>query len=137
MAGAEVLRNLPLFADLSLPELRLVHDLSKTETIAANTSLIVEGLPASALFVLLEGTVEGVDRSDQVRARFKLGESVGDLGLVDGGGANLTVVSRTSVRLLRLDYHPLRMLLDQHPLLANRVFRVLLKQLAQRLRAMS
>src|SRR5581483_3338230 len=94
-----------------------------------------EGEPSDGAFVILEGTVRVLVRSRDSRL-IQLGvagpgDTMGELGALDGGPRSATAVAETDVKALFLRREAFSELLLKHPEQALRLMRVL----AARLRA--
>jgi signal transduction histidine kinase len=93
-----MLRRLPLFAGLSDEDLERLHDMAQVFFVPAGHTLIEEGTPGDALYIILNGEIEITKREGErevVLATRGAGEFLGEMSLFQQG-------SRTaSVRTLR------------------------------------
>jgi predicted MFS family arabinose efflux permease len=101
----DVLRRLALFADASRSTLYAVADQAEELVLPPLTTLVRQGDPSDALYVLLDGTVDvladtagGTVPLRTMRAPAYLGE----IGLLHGGPRTATVVTATDVRVWRI-----------------------------------
>ena len=112
--------------------LQLTKDAARRSLLRGEV-LIQQGAPASAMYFLLSGEL-GVALSDPAAepiAVIKSGETVGELGVLDGSVASAWVVARTDCELLSLDEEGFwRLLHASHAFAIN-----LLVKLSERLRA--
>jgi tetratricopeptide (TPR) repeat protein len=135
MEGFDLLKRLPLFEELSLGELKELYHLCVVADLPPRAPLIMAGVPAEALFVLLDGSVEVRNPGDpQPLAKLGAGAFVGEMSLIDDGPASADVVTTTTTRVLRLERDGFRRVLGTQEHTANRIYKVFLKVLVERLR---
>ena len=135
MEGFELLHSLPLFAEVSLPELKSLYHLCEVKNVAAGEAVIRAGAPADALSIVIAGQL-------QVRAPGATvpisvvgpGQHVGDMSFVDDGAAAVDVVAVAPSRLLRLEKDGFRQVLHTQDGLALRIYRAINQVLTARLR---
>ena len=94
---ADVLKELPLFADLSRKDRETIASLMDEASFPQGSTLIAQGQPNDRFFVLLEGEAD-VNISGQLRQTQKAGTFFGEISMQRGGAATATVVARTPVR---------------------------------------
>jgi predicted MFS family arabinose efflux permease len=100
-AKLDVLRGLPIFAPLSLAALEHVASgLTETRYPAA-TTIIREGDPGEAFFVVIDGTAEVIER-EQHQADLGPNASFGEVALIRGLPCPATVRTTTDVTAYRL-----------------------------------
>lgn len=133
MEGFDALRRIPLFAELSLPELKAIHHLCVAVDVPAGVRLVEAGLPSPALWILLGVTAE-VRGGHTTVAHIEPGDHVGDMGLFDDAPAEVDVVALTSGRCLRLDKPAFRDAMAASDAFALRIHRGLFRSLRDRLR---
>jgi MFS family permease len=96
-----VLRGLPIFAPLSLAALEHVAaGLTETRYAAAAT-IVREGDPGDAFFVVTDGTAEVIERG-QHQADLETGASFGEIALIRGVPSPATLRATTGVTVYRL-----------------------------------
>jgi tetratricopeptide (TPR) repeat protein len=134
MEGFELLKDLPLFADLSLSELKGIYHLCDIKNAPAGLTLIAAGQPAPALFVVMSGEIEVKTPSGDHVTMLGIGQHAGEMSLVDDGPATVDVVTASACRVLRLDKRGFRDALAGNDGLSLRVMRVFLRVLTERLR---
>jgi tetratricopeptide (TPR) repeat protein len=135
MEGFDALKALPLFAPLSLPELKAVHHLCTVVTLSTQELLIEAGAPSPALWIVLEGGLVVSASSGAEVAQVGRGGHVGEMGLFDDAPASVDVVVAAAGRALRLDRRGFRDMIAANDALAARVYRVLFTTMRDRLRA--
>jgi tetratricopeptide (TPR) repeat protein len=134
MEGFDFMKRLPLFEELSLPELKSVYHLCEIKTFAPGSVLIADGQPAPALFIVLEGQLQVRAGSGEVIATLAVGAHAGEMSLIDDGPATASVTASLPTRTLRLDRRGFKDVLAAQDGLALRVTRVMLRVLVARLR---
>lgn len=107
-----MLGRLPLFAELSHPQLEQVARLARDREYADGHELIRQGAVGREFFVLIDGTVE--IRVDGKRVhRLGPGEFFGELSLLTGDRRNASVVATSRVHVLVIDERAFDVLLDK------------------------
>jgi CRP/FNR family transcriptional regulator len=125
---AEVLRRVPLFADLSETELKFLAERAVPRRYAPGELIFSEGDPCPGLFVIESGSVRLFKTSsggrEQVLAIEKSGNSIAELPVFDGGKYPASAAAVEEAHLLfvsRQDFHSLCL---THPKVALKVLRV-------------
>jgi CRP-like cAMP-binding protein len=133
----DVLRNLPLFSEMSLDELRAIHQIAERCTFSPGEVLIEQDWPASNVLVILSGTVivsQASAAGEAVLAELGTGASVGEMALVDEGPTSARVRAKTSVSAFRWPMDRLRSHLNTHERTALSLLKVISRTLSVRLR---
>jgi CRP/FNR family transcriptional regulator, cyclic AMP receptor protein len=134
MDGFDVLKDLPLFAMLSLTELKSLYHLCEVVTVLPGQVLIRGGLAAEALFVVMDGELEVKTPAGDHVTMLGIGQHAGEMGLLDDAPAGVDVVARAPGRVLRLDRRGFQDALAGNDALALRVMKVFVRVLTERLR---
>jgi signal transduction histidine kinase len=112
----EQLRASPLLAELPDEMLATLLEAAPEQTLVAGETLLLEGEPASALYVVLEGELavtKRLDDTDVLLAVCGPGELLGELSMVHGRPRSATVRGVTPARLLRIEPDTLAQLLTE------------------------
>lgn len=125
----ERLGEVSVFRALSRQDLEVLERSADTASVAAGTRLVREGEVGREFFVLLSGEVSVVVAGDEV-ARLKQGQWFGELAIIDPAPRDATVTAMTDCELLVIDARRFRPLLEEVPVLANKI----MVSLARRLR---
>jgi CRP/FNR family cyclic AMP-dependent transcriptional regulator len=131
-AKVELLRNVPLFSDLSTKELMSLSRLMDEIDLKPGTVIIREGNTGGEFFIVLEGTIE-VKRKGRRLARLGPGDYLGEIALIDHGPRTATAMVETDARLLVLASREFHSMLASDPRIENKILRTL----AARVRDMS
>jgi CRP/FNR family transcriptional regulator len=125
---AEVLRRVPLFADLSDTEIKFLAERAVPRRYAAGELVFTEGDECPGLFVIDSGNVRIFKSSaggrEQVLAIEKPGNSIAELPVFDGGNFPASASAVDDAQLLfvsKQDFHSLCLV---HPKVALKVLRV-------------
>jgi CRP/FNR family transcriptional regulator, cyclic AMP receptor protein len=125
----EVLRRVPLFAELSASELSSLSERVSLLRMAAGEVVFLEGARCGGLLIVMEGAVRVVKTAasgrHQLLAIERPGSSLGEVSVFDGGPYSATAIAETDVALLRVDAREFRSLCAAHPEIAMKVIRVL------------
>jgi CRP-like cAMP-binding protein len=117
----EVLKQVPLFAELSRSELRTVASLADELDVPAGTALTLEGETGREFFVLVEGVAQ-VEEDGQVVRTLGRGDFIGEISLLTRGPRTATVTAVVPSRLLVLTDRAFRRLADTIPSFAARTW---------------
>ena len=125
----DLLRRVPLFADLGSNELQEIEQLADEIDVAAGTELTHEGGTGHEFFVIIDGRAR-VEHDGRRLATLGAGDFLGEIALIDGKPRTATVVTDEPTRLLVLGHREFNSLLDTRPRVRLRI----LEALATRIR---
>ena len=129
------LKQVPLFATLSLDQLEAVHQITRETSYLKGETIVREGDPGGELYLLLEGTVQAWKSFGTPQARWLNTISAvsyfGEMAILDDEPRSATVVAVERARLLSLDGRSLKELIHQMPEISFEIFR----ELTSRVRA--
>ena len=141
MDGFEFIQSAPLFRDLSLEELKMVHDHCETRRFEAGQVLIEQDQASSGLLVLRRGTARvvrvGPHRQEELLARLGPGSPVGEMSLVDDSPTSARVVAESEVKAFHISREKFAQLLASSDAMALKLYRFFAFTLAKRLRVTS
>ena len=114
---AVALAGVPIFAGFSARHLnRLAGDTDELSFMPGQ-SIVMEGEPGEALFVVLAGQGKVIRGGKRV-GRVLPGDFFGELSAIDGGPRSASIVAETPMNVLRLFRHTLTRLIDEEPQVA-------------------
>jgi len=116
----ELLRSVPLFADLDAQSLDAVGVLAREVERPAGTRIMVEGEPGDACYVVIEGTIR-VERASGTVRSMSAGGFLGEIALLEGGARTATATCVDDCRLLAIQRHEFERLMAAMPHLERRV----------------
>lgn len=116
----ERLAQLVTFEGVSRRALKRLAMLADEVDLDAGAHLSEQGHVASQAFVVVEGTVV-VERDGGEVASLGPGAVVGEVALLEHTARNATLVARTSVQLLVFGVREFEALLEEFPVLAERI----------------
>ncbi len=116
----DLLRGVPLFADLDDRSLQAVGVLAREVSLPAGSTLMAEGQPGDAFFVIVDGTVR-IEKGGRPIRSMTAGGFLGEIALLDGRPRTATAVCVTDCRLLRLEPHEFDRLLETFPAVHEKV----------------
>jgi CRP/FNR family cyclic AMP-dependent transcriptional regulator len=126
----EMVRKVPMFAELDVDELRWVADLATGFEVPAGSVLLERGQPGSGMFIITEGTV--VVELPKGPVELGPGEFVGELPLLADGITRIARVrARTPVKGLAISRMAFQELLERQPRVAVGMLPVLARRLAE------
>jgi CRP/FNR family cyclic AMP-dependent transcriptional regulator len=127
----------PIFRDFEGSDIEALAALGDERAFEAGASVVKEGEPADAMYVVKSGVLEvcrivgGVSKSINL---LSAGEFFGEMALIDGSPRSADVVAKESAVLLRLSRDAFMTLKKEHPATALKIADVLLKTLSFRVR---
>ena len=125
----EVLRRVPLFADLSKREAQQIARVFKERRFAAGETVVREGSEGAAFFVIESGEAS-VTVGGKERAALKPGDYFGEIALIDEGARMATITAVSELVCYGLTYWDFRPLVLKNGTIGWK----LLQSLAKRLR---
>lgn len=138
MPGYEVMKQLPLFADLSLDEMKALYNICQQVTFQPGEIIIEQGHPGTGLVLTREGHMQVskvlAGGQETVLARLPPGRFVGEMALVEDVPTSARVKALDTVRALKIDKQRFESFMFDNDRIALRVYRSFVKTLAERLR---
>lgn len=137
MEGFEYLSTLPLFAPLSLSELKQLYQITETIKFSDGDYLIKEDQPGEALFIVRSGFVDVLSEKGGTRNVFATlpdGVHVGEMSLFDESKTSASVVAKDDVLVFKIPKTSFNKLLSSNDCMARKVYLIFIKTLSERLR---
>jgi len=131
-----LLREIPIFADLSPEDLKLVAETAREEWYPQNTVIFHQGDDGNMMFVIVDGQLQvlrSANGIEQVLAQRGSGDFVGEMAIIESAQRSATLRTQTNVRLLALDGETFKGILRERPDVSFAV----LRSISRRLREMS
>jgi CRP-like cAMP-binding protein len=127
-AKLELLKSVPLFADLSKRELESVATIADELDLPEGRELTREGDRGSEFIVIAEGSAE-VRRRGRTINMLRSGDFLGEISVITGAPRTATVTTTSPSRVLVLTSSAFRKLLRDTPSLQLKVLDTLAKRL--------
>jgi CRP/FNR family transcriptional regulator, cyclic AMP receptor protein len=130
----ELLRRVPIFAEIEPAKLKLLAFMSERVGFDPGKSLVQQGDPADAAYLIIDGHAEVVLETPAgpvVVATLGANETVGEMGILGDVPRNATVRAKDRVIVLRISKEPFMRMVREFPNMAVSIMR----ELAQRLDA--
>ncbi len=140
MDGFEVIKDTPLFRELSLDEAREFYDRADRRKFAAGEVLIEQDQPGQGLFVIKSGAAKVLKVSAQGAtelARLGAGSPLGEMSLFDASPTSARVVADGDGEVFVLPRQRFEELVRSSDQLALKIYRVFIQILSERLRKAS
>ena len=128
MALAFQLRDIPLFAELTLEEILPVAEISSERSYEAGDTIFEEGAEAHHMYLITAGGVE-VLRDGARLATLAAGECFGEMAIVDKTTRSATIRAIEATKVVVTPRDDFADLLDLYPALARGVVTVLVRRL--------
>ena len=138
--GYGFLKALPMFAELSLPDMKALYRICTEATFAPGENVIQIGQPGAGLFVIVDGMVEvfgGPDASSRLLNTMGAGAYVGEISLVRDEPTSARVTARAAVKALFVSRKAFSDYLYNNTAAALCIYRLFTLNLAERVRALS
>jgi len=119
------LRDVPLFKGFSIMEMTLIAQIAEDIGFEAGHVLFKIGDPGDALYIILEGRVDLVDRSGKRLTIARPPQSFGEVSLLDNRGRAATAVCIDDCRFLRISGSDFQELLEEYPILYKNIVFIL------------
>jgi CRP/FNR family cyclic AMP-dependent transcriptional regulator len=125
----DLIRNVPLFAELNRREVATLAKLLEEVDVPAGRVIIRQGRRGSEFFIILDGRVR-IERDGNVLSELGPGDFLGEIALVDGRPRTASAITEEPSRLFVLSSQSFNSMLRLHPAVESKVLRAL----AQRVR---
>ncbi len=128
-----LLREVPLFAELSPDDLKQIADVAREQLYSDGATLCREGEEGNEMYVLAAGQVRVVKASngmEKVLATRRVGDFIGEMAIVESAPRFATVRAEGEVRALVIDGDAFKAILRDRP----EVSLAVLRRLSRRLR---
>lgn len=131
----ELLRAVPLFSELSAPELERIAQVAVPRSFPADTRIFQEGDPGDSCYIVRTGscrvTREHPDGRAITLANLGPGAIFGELAMLDGEARSASVEATEQTELLALPAGDLRALLREHPEMGEKLIVALTRRLRE------
>jgi tetratricopeptide (TPR) repeat protein len=134
------LKSLPMFADLSLPDMKALYRSCTLHNFAPGQHLIEAGQPAGGLLLIVDGQVEvfaGNDADARLLNTMGVGGYVGEISLVQDAPTSARVTASSPTKTLFVSRDAFNAYVYSSPAAALSIFRLFTVNLAERVRALS
>jgi CRP/FNR family transcriptional regulator, cyclic AMP receptor protein len=131
----ELLRRVPLFTELSDPELQRISQVAIPRSFPRDTRVFHEGDPGDACYIVRTGscrvTREHPDGRAITLANLGPGAIFGELAMLDGEARSASVEATEDTELLALPATDMRALIREHPAMAEKLVVALTRRLRE------
>jgi HEAT repeat protein len=130
-----LLREIPIFADLSPEDLKHVAEIAREEWYPQNTDIFHQGDEGNMMFVIVDGrlqVVRNMDGRDQLLAERGPGDFVGEMAIIDSAPRSATLHTQSEVRVLAIDDETFKGILRERPNVSFAVLRSLSRRLREK-----
>lgn len=124
----DILRRVPLFADLEKRDLAQIASSFKAREYAAGDTLATEGESGVGFFLIESGEATVSVRGQEI-ARLKAGDSFGEVALIDDGARTATVTADTAMICHGMSFWEFRPIVEANSQLAWKLLQALAKKL--------
>jgi len=134
----EILRKLPIFSELSLDELRMMHNIAGRVTCKPGEVLIEQGQPGKNLFVIASGRVKvealAPGKEPKLLATLGKGATIGEMSLADASPTSARCTAIEEVHAFKFPVDQLGAYMASDPRVGAKILSVLSRILSIRLR---
>jgi CRP/FNR family transcriptional regulator, cyclic AMP receptor protein len=123
----DLLRSVPLFADLSPRDLKRLADSMKQRTFAGGEEVVAEGKGGVTFFVIIEGTAR-VRQNGEDRGLLTAGDYFGEMALIDGNLRLASVYAEDDLRCATMTTWNFRPFVRDHPDVAWALLNAMVKR---------
>jgi CRP/FNR family cyclic AMP-dependent transcriptional regulator len=127
----ELLRRVPLFADLERRELEQIATSLRERRFSAGETVLTEGRAGVGFFVIVDGTAKVTVRGED-RVTLSPGDYFGEIALIAETERTATVTAETDLECLGLTSWEFRPLVEQNGEIAWKLIQALARKLPQR-----
>jgi HEAT repeat protein len=131
-----LLRDVPIFADLSPEDLQQVAAIAGEQWYPDASAIFHQGEEGNVMFIIVNGHVQvvrSVNGKDQMLAQRGPGEIVGEMAIIESAPRSATLLTQGDVRMLTIEGEPFKQILRERP----EVSLAVLRSISRRLREMA
>jgi hypothetical protein len=129
-----LLREIPIFSDLSPEDLKLIAESAREEWYPQNTVIFRQGEEGNVMFVIAEGhlnVMRTVNGLEQRLAQRGPGDFVGEMAVIESAPRLATLHTETDVRVLAIDGETFKGILRERPDVSFAVLRNVSRRLRE------
>ena len=129
-----LLREIPIFAELSPEDLELVAEIAREEWYPLNTDIFHQGDEGDMMFVIVEGqlrVLRSMNGVEQELAQRGPGEFIGEMAIIESAPRSATLCAQTDVRVLAIDGEMFKGILRERPEVSFAVLRSISRRLRE------
>jgi HEAT repeat protein len=130
-----LLREIPIFADLSPEDLKRVAEIAREEWYPQNTDIFQQGDEGNMMFVIVQGSIQVVrnkDGKDQILAERGPGDFMGEMAIIESAPRSATLHTQSEVRVLAIDDETFKGILRERPNVSFAVLRSISRRLREK-----
>lgn len=134
------LKALPMFADLSMDDMKALYRVCTLVAFEPGQHLIEVGQPGRGLFVIVEGQVDvfaGAEASARLLNSLTVGGHLGEISLVQDAPTSARVTAKNRVKALFISREAFHQYVNGSPPAGLRIYQLFASSLAERVRALS
>jgi len=138
-------RSIDLFRELTDDELSAVALAARIRTVEPAEIILRQGVPARAVYILLDGAVrvtaimdagdETPGEDEEMLVSLKPGEFFGELSFITGEAPSLSVIAEEPSRLIELEHGALNELIARDAAICRKLLFAITRTLVSRLRS--
>jgi CRP-like cAMP-binding protein len=128
--AAQLLKQVPLFADLDDKELEGIANSMKQRTFSSGQEIAVEGESGVGFFVIADGEAKVTVHGDEVR-RLGPGDYFGEIALIAQSARTATVTADSDLKTYGMTFWDFRPLVEETPGIAWKLLQGAVKQYDQ------
>ena len=129
-----LLREIPIFAELSPEDLKRVAECAREEWYPQNTDIFQQGEDGNMMFVIVEGhlqVIRTMNGKAQILAERGPGDFVGEMAIIESAPRSATLHTQSDVRVLAIDDETFKGILRERPDVSFAVLRNISRRLRE------
>ena len=127
-ASEELIRQVPLFADLDKKDMQGLASTMKERDFDAGATIASEGSTGIGFFIIDEGEATVSVQGEEVRT-LKHGDYFGEVALIDDGARTATITAKTPLKAYGITSWEFRPLVESNAALAWKMLQTMAKRL--------
>jgi CRP-like cAMP-binding protein len=127
-APEELIRQVPLFADLNKQEIQGLVSSMKERSFDEGATIASEGQAGVGFFIIDEGEAAVTVQGEEVRT-LKHGDHFGEVALIDDGARTATVTAKTPLKTYGITSWEFKPLVEDNAALAWKMLQTMAKRL--------
>ena len=130
-----ILREIPIFADLSLEDLEQIAQIAHEQWHPSKSVICRQGEEGDVMFVIISGQVQivsGSEGREQILAERGPGDFVGEMAIIDPAPRSAGMIATSETRVLAIEGESFKAILRERP----EVSLAVMQSISRRLREM-
>jgi CRP/FNR family transcriptional regulator len=133
-----ILREIPIFADLTAEDLERIAQIANEQWHPAGGIICRQGEEGNVMFVIVSGKVQivsGTDAKEQILAERGPGDFIGEMAIIDPAPRSAGMIAHSETRVLAIEGEAFKSILRERPDVSLAVLQSISRRLREMMRS--